>query len=115
MFRIECFVEDKHLAEALRVLAKLRALNVSSQPVENALLKQGKLVQDHQRSKPQYVRLYEELEQGCRLNAPIAMSAIKSIAKQAGIPTANLSALLARLKADKLIRSKGKGVYLLIK
>lgn len=113
MFRLEIFVEDKHLARLLHALNGLVTQMSGPQPVVNAEYKNGKLVAKSSGSLPDavYADLCEKFDGGA-----VSTSAIKKSGQaHGGGPNCHQYLIKNLVKAKRLAKTKKRGVYSLIK
>ncbi len=102
LFKIDFFVDDKYLAEVLRVLAG-RTRNLSVVPVANAVpLRNGAIKQEAGHTLGLFLKQLKEQEV---INAKTA----KDASQKAGLSPASYSHLLASAVKQGLIKRRGKG------
>ena len=110
MFRIECFVTDRHLPDVLRALGQ-RVMNLSVQPVVDAAIEKRagakgpreKIIkQTNGSSLEGFIR---ELVKAPAINSATAQAA----AQASGAAPASYGYLLKKAIAAGIIRKKGKG------
>jgi hypothetical protein len=107
MFRIECFVTDKHLPDVLRALGQ-RVMNLSVVPVVHAAVEktEGK-------GKPKIRQAASTTLEAwlveLRKKPAIVVQHMKDAAQAAGASPTSYGYLLKQAVAQKLIRKHGKG------
>jgi len=104
MFRIECFVTDKHLPDVLRALGQ-RVMNLSVQPVVDAAIEGKKKPTIKQANGSSLEGFIKELVKAPAINSATAQAA----AQASGASPSSYGYLLKKAIAAGIIRKKGKG------
>jgi len=106
MFKVECIVEDKKLAEVLRVLASVKAADVRSVPVVNAVMSGGKLqAKTLSGSNPSIV--WEEIKK----LKDVSADQIHEVMRSNGIVAGNFNTVVKKLIDKKLLKRTGRGKF----
>jgi hypothetical protein len=110
MFRIECFVDDKHLPKVLKAMAGM-TYNMKVDPVVNAMVdkKQVKAAGDH---KPAYIRVYERLiHNGKSIGDRVLSIEVKDAMKEIKVSENSYSATVKGLTDKGLLKAVARGQF----
>jgi hypothetical protein len=112
MFRIEFFVEDKHVAKVLHSLAGV-ALNLSTQSVANAVPTKGKKVVAKLSGgsiKDRVIELVQKHE-----STDLSTDELRAIIKEAGGMPISIGTYRNYLVEAKVIKMVSRGYYKILK
>ena len=105
MFRIECFVDDRRLAEALRALTGLAVGSPAVQPVVNAAKKNGAVVAAGRGDHPEMFLKYAKANKLDKF----AATAMREYCLSHGMAATSYSYLAKQLVKAGVIKKSGKG------
>lgn len=110
MFRIVCFVEDKHLPKILHAMSGLVLNMEPPQPVVNAVVKKGK-VETSSMGDSVLARIKNLISSKLAKGDEFTSDTLKLMVKDAGGNVASTGTYRSRLVEDKTIKLKERGVY----
>jgi len=112
MIRIECFVEDKHLAKVIHLLAG-QVMNLNVSPVVNATVDKGKVVAAGER-QPGYIRVFERLKRnGKAAGHRVASVEIKEAMTDEKLSANAYSGMAMAMKEAGMLKPVQRGMFTL--